>query len=165
VIRFVITANGKNGAIAPDDAMCAFESLEFGSFDIHFDEGDAFVGEGIIEPHARHFATRTGGDRASAHAIAGEVYDPVVRAHGNIAQDGPGAHPVYEALELRQDGWVRFECDHFAEVVAGLGDERLQRISGVGPAIDEAFIRGQGKDARKVLVARERVANAVEVGV
>jgi hypothetical protein len=44
MIRLVIAADGEHGSITPNDAVRAFESLEFRALDIHFQKRDVFAG-------------------------------------------------------------------------------------------------------------------------
>src|SRR5271169_3211124 len=156
MIRLVIAANGENRAVAQDDAARTFEGLEFGSFDIHFDKGDAFAGENVIEANAGNLSTRSGGDASPADTIPGEMDNSVVSADRGPVKCGSIANTVQERLQTAHDGWVGLESNHFAKAIAGLGNEGLDRVSGVGSAIDEALAGGHGKQAGKVLVARGR---------
>ena len=163
MIRLVIAADGKDRAIAPDDAMRTFESLDFGSFDIHLDKRGVFVGESIIQADARNLGARRGCDAAPADAVSGEMDNTLVGAYRSVVKYGTGANAVYESLKAGRDGRVSLESDHLAKAIIGLGNEGLDRVSGVGAAIDEALGGGQREQAGKVLVAREWGANTVEI--
>jgi hypothetical protein len=50
----VITANREYRAIAADNVLRAFKSVEFGTFDVHLNQRDSLTRQGIIEANTRH---------------------------------------------------------------------------------------------------------------
>jgi hypothetical protein len=154
MIRFVIAADGEHRSIAPDYTVSAFKSLELGALDIHFDKRDAFPGKGIVQTDATNLSTRSDGDATSADAVSRETDNTVVGAYRSIVKYRTGANTIHVSLKAGYDRRVGLESDHLAKAITGLGNEGLDRVSGVGAAIDEALVGAQREEAGEVLVAR-----------
>lgn len=163
MIGFVITANSEERPIAPDDAVRAFECLEFRAFNVHFDVGDSFVSKDVIEPNAGNFDTGRKSDAASADAVPGKMDDAIVCGYRGVVNDDATVGTVPESKEIRHDCRIGFESYHLAKTAIGKRKERPNCISGVGSAIDETFVGVKREQAGKVLLIRTGNSAAIKV--
>jgi len=140
VIRLVIAAYGEDRSIAPNDTLGSFESLKFGSFNIHFDQRDAFASEGVIKADARNLSVGSTGNPASSNTIPSEVNDTVLITDCGFMQYRSGADVAHKSLKAGHHRGVSLEGNNFAKAIIGLGNEGLDRVSGVGPTIDKTLV-------------------------
>ncbi|HSZ63827.1 MAG TPA: hypothetical protein VK828_18650 [Terriglobales bacterium] len=136
----MIAADGEDRPVAPNDMACPFKGVQFGSFDIHFDKGGAFLSEGIIKTDARNHGFRSTGNAASTDTIPGKVDGPVVSTDRGFMQHGSNAYIADKSLQAGYHREVSLKGNNLAKAIIGVGDEGLDRVSGIGPTIDKTLV-------------------------
>jgi len=140
MIRPVISAGGEDRSVALNNVARPFEGVKFGSFNIHFDQRDVFLSESVIKADARNLSVGSTGNPASSNTIPSEVNDTVLITDCGFMQYRSGADVAHKSLKAGHHRGVSLEGNNFAKAIIGLGNEGLDRVSGVGPTIDKTLV-------------------------